>query len=557
GLARSADSVSGLTATGTVMGTPSYMAPEQAMGKALDARADQYALACIAFEMLTGRVPFKADTPLAVLHQHVSVPPEPVTSFIGGLPPGVDDVLSRGLSKNAAQRYASCTELVSALAAVFGLSLGSTAAISSPVRAVPPPVPSQTGAPTIHGAPTVLEDPGQRPVADLPTVVTRDAAVISGGSISSPEARMAAAASMPPPPPVVRGKGPNPALLAVAALLVLGVLGGGGWFAWSRLSAGKGGETTPAKAAALTPSPSCRNPGAGGRADGDRTGPARKQERRQGPGPSPPPGPPPRSRRALQGGRQAPSPRQGARSRMALRRQDPIGKNGRLNWGAAASRDGGVRPGRPGRGGIRTHAAGRRGARPPAARGARRRRELVSRLARGARLHRPRHDPDEGHAHPGGPRRGGRRGAGDLRHQRRAGGALHRSVHARRERLPQRRQRDGVAAARPGVQGRLRRRRRRAGAPFREKGDAGQGAEPGAGLELDPRPRLRRRARRPRRGAGGGRRAGPREQGGPLRARPAGGRGAGRPEGGGSAGRGLLRGSRGGLPAPRAALIRK
>jgi serine/threonine-protein kinase len=269
GLARSADSVSGLTATGTVMGTPSYMAPEQAMGKALDARADQYALACIAFEMLTGRVPFKADTPLAVLHQHVSVPPEPVTSFIGGLPPGVDDVLSRGLSKNAAQRYASCTELVSALAAVFGLSLGSTAAISSPVRAVPPPVPSQTGAPTIHGAPTVLEDPGQRPVADLPTVVTRDAAVISGGSISSPEARMAAAASMPPPPPVVRGKGPNPALLAVAALLVLGVLGGGGWFAWSRLSAGKGGETTPAKAAELasvlpTPAPEAApNPDAG------------------------------------------------------------------------------------------------------------------------------------------------------------------------------------------------------------------------------------------------------------------------------------------------------
>ncbi len=251
GLARSADSVSGLTATGTVMGTPSYMAPEQAMGKALDARADQYALACIAFEMLTGRVPFKADTPLAVLHQHVSVPPEPVTSFIGGLPPGVDDVLSRGLSKNAAQRYASCTELVSALAAVFGLSLGSTAAVSAPVRAVPPPPPNPTGAPTIHGAPTVLQDPGAGAVADLPTVVTRDAAVISAGSISSPEAKMAAAASMPPPPPVVRGKGPNPALLAVAALLVLGVLGGGGWFAWSRLAAGKGEGATPAKAADL------------------------------------------------------------------------------------------------------------------------------------------------------------------------------------------------------------------------------------------------------------------------------------------------------------------
>ncbi len=248
GLARSADSVSGLTATGTVMGTPSYMAPEQAMGKGLDARADQYALACIAFEMLTGRVPFKADTPLAVLHQHVSVPPEPVTSFVGGLPPGVDDVLSRGLSKNAAQRYGSCAELVSALAAVFGLSLGTAAAVSSPVRAVPPPPPL---APTIHSAPTFLQSQGTGAAENVPTVVTADANVVSAAGISAPEAKMAAAASMPPPPPTVSRKGPNPALLAVAAILVLGMLGGGGWWAWSHFASGKGGEAPPTTAATL------------------------------------------------------------------------------------------------------------------------------------------------------------------------------------------------------------------------------------------------------------------------------------------------------------------
>ncbi|MBI5441299.1 MAG: serine/threonine protein kinase [Deltaproteobacteria bacterium] len=245
GLARSADSVSGLTATGTVMGTPSYMAPEQAMGKALDARADQYALACIAFEMLTGRVPFKADTPLAVLHQHVSVPPEPVTSFVGGLPPGVDDVRSRALAKEASRRYGSCTELVSALAAVFGLSLGTTAAASAPVRAVPPPPP---GAPTIHGAPTVLQTQGPGVPASLPTVVSDGPTVVSAG-ISAPEARMAAAASIPPPPPTA--KGPNPAVFAVAALLVLAVLGGGGWYAWSRFASPKGEEVAPAAAAGL------------------------------------------------------------------------------------------------------------------------------------------------------------------------------------------------------------------------------------------------------------------------------------------------------------------
>ncbi|HMM34999.1 MAG TPA: protein kinase [Thermoanaerobaculia bacterium] len=251
GLARSADSVSGLTATGTVMGTPSYMAPEQAMGKALDARADQYALACIAFEMLTGRVPFKADTPLGVLHQHVSVPPEPVTSYVGGLPPGVDDVLSRALAKDAWRRYGSCTELVEALAEVFGLSLGSAAAASAPVRAVPPPPP---GAPTIHGAPTVLEAGGARVAADLPTVATAGAGVVPSAGISSPDTAMAAAASMPPPPPAAPARaGKSPALLAAAAVAGLVVLGGGGWLAYSRFGREAAPGEKPAALATLAP----------------------------------------------------------------------------------------------------------------------------------------------------------------------------------------------------------------------------------------------------------------------------------------------------------------
>ena len=249
GLARSADSVSGLTATGTVMGTPSYMAPEQAMGKALDARADQYALACIAFEMLTGRVPFKADTPLGVLHQHVSVPPEPVTSYVGGLPPGVDDVLSRALAKDAWRRYGSCTELVEALAEVFGLSLGAPAVASAPLRAVPPPPP---GAPTIHGAPTFLETGGARAAVDLPTVATAGAGVVPSAGISSPDTAMAAAASMPPPPPAAPARaGRSPALLAAAAVVGVVILGGGGWLAWSRLGSDAGPAGPEGEPAAL------------------------------------------------------------------------------------------------------------------------------------------------------------------------------------------------------------------------------------------------------------------------------------------------------------------
>ena len=112
GLARSADISSGLTATGAVLGTPLYMAPEQATGSVLDGRADQYALAVIAFELLAGRVPFSAQSPLAVLHQHVSAPPPPLSSVLPGTSPAVDAVLARGLAKTPSERYDSCGAFV-------------------------------------------------------------------------------------------------------------------------------------------------------------------------------------------------------------------------------------------------------------------------------------------------------------------------------------------------------------------------------------------------------------------------------------------------------------
>ena len=122
GLARSAEVSSGLTATGTVLGTPLYMAPEQATGAALSGRADQYALAVIAFELLAGRVPFSAQSPLAVLHQHVTSPPPPLSSVLPGTSPAVDAVLARGLAKEPADRFESCGAFVAALGAALGVT---------------------------------------------------------------------------------------------------------------------------------------------------------------------------------------------------------------------------------------------------------------------------------------------------------------------------------------------------------------------------------------------------------------------------------------------------
>ena len=121
GLARSAEVSSGLTATGAVLGTPLYMAPEQATGAALSGRADQYALAVIAFELLAGRVPFSAPSPLAVLHQHVAVPPPPLSSVLPGTALAADAVLARALSKEPALRFSSCGAFVEALGAALAV----------------------------------------------------------------------------------------------------------------------------------------------------------------------------------------------------------------------------------------------------------------------------------------------------------------------------------------------------------------------------------------------------------------------------------------------------
>src|SRR5258708_19394987 len=92
GLAKLADSVRKLTATGVVFGTPEYMPPEQAVGEPLGPATDQYALSAVAYEMLTGHVPFQGDTPGAVPLSHISraMPPtRDLPAAIPGHPPHV------------------------------------------------------------------------------------------------------------------------------------------------------------------------------------------------------------------------------------------------------------------------------------------------------------------------------------------------------------------------------------------------------------------------------------------------------------------------------------
>ncbi len=115
GLAKMAGSLRRLTSSGTVMGTPEYMSPEQAADEEIGPASDLYSFAILAYEMLTGRVPFGADTPAATLLSHVTKEMPPTRELRGELSAHVEGVLRRGLAKRPEQRYATAAELVSAL----------------------------------------------------------------------------------------------------------------------------------------------------------------------------------------------------------------------------------------------------------------------------------------------------------------------------------------------------------------------------------------------------------------------------------------------------------
>ena len=104
-----------MTQTGVMMGTPSYMSPEQVQGHAVDGRADQFSLAVIAYEILTGEKPFVADHLPSLLYRIVREEPVPPQRLNPTLGPQVEVVLRKALSKNATDRYATCMELVEAL----------------------------------------------------------------------------------------------------------------------------------------------------------------------------------------------------------------------------------------------------------------------------------------------------------------------------------------------------------------------------------------------------------------------------------------------------------
>ena len=183
-----------LTATGQVLGTASYISPEQAVGEPATAASDRYALAVVAFELLTGSRPFQAEHFAAQARAHVEDAPPLATERDPSLPRGVDAVLDRGMAKEPEDRWPSAGAMVAALDQAMGESRPMTEP-TRPIAPVPPPAAQRAGG---VAWPWILAG-----VAALVVIAVAGAVLLSGGEdpqTAQPTATATATAERTPEP---------------------------------------------------------------------------------------------------------------------------------------------------------------------------------------------------------------------------------------------------------------------------------------------------------------------------------------------------------------------
>ncbi|MGW1772236.1 protein kinase domain-containing protein [Streptomyces sp. NPDC002104] len=175
GIARAMQSgVTSMTQTGMVVGTPQYLSPEQALGRAVDARSDLYSVGIMLFELLTGRVPFVADSALGMAYAHVQEEPVAPSSINRSVTPAMDALVARALKKNPNERFPTAAAMLDEVARVAGAGHTGAPVIvpgSHPTNsgaglgsAVFPPVDSALQAP-----PHSVQQPYQAPHTPVPS----------------------------------------------------------------------------------------------------------------------------------------------------------------------------------------------------------------------------------------------------------------------------------------------------------------------------------------------------------------------------------------------------
>jgi serine/threonine protein kinase, bacterial len=171
GIARAIGDVSGLTATNMVVGTTGYAAPEQLMGSDIDGRADQYALGCTAFQLLTGAAPYQNSNAAVVISQHLSAPPPQIGERRPELA-DLNDTITKVLAKDAGDRYSSCSDFAMALTGHPGVGAADTVAgaVAAPTVRVTAP----------HQPPEKPRRRGLRPTVVISVVATLLVLAVAG-----------------------------------------------------------------------------------------------------------------------------------------------------------------------------------------------------------------------------------------------------------------------------------------------------------------------------------------------------------------------------------------
>lgn len=126
GIARAMNATNTVMYTNSILGSAHYLSPEQASGKPVDGNTDIYSLGVVLYEMLTGRVPFEGETPIAVALKHVREKVAPPTRYNPSIPPLLEAVVMKALSKNPADRFDSISDMISDLRLSQGFTMGKT-----------------------------------------------------------------------------------------------------------------------------------------------------------------------------------------------------------------------------------------------------------------------------------------------------------------------------------------------------------------------------------------------------------------------------------------------